>query len=162
MRAANLTIDALRQQLEERYKKYYKVPAITVTPLVVNTRLEDLINAVDARRGSSGGLRLQTVINPDGRIYLPGLGAVCAQGLTLEEIRMEINARYQETIPGVELTPVLTQRAPRNVFVLGEVRQAGRYTLEGPTTLMGAIALAGGWLPGGNLRQVVVFRRGDD
>ena len=162
VRAANLTIDALRQQLEERYKKYYKVPAITVTPLVVNTRLEDLINAVDARRGSSGGLRLQTVINPDGRIYLPGLGAVCAQGLTLEEIRMEINARYQETIPGVELTPVLTQRAPRNVFVLGEVRQAGRYTLEGPTTLMGAIALAGGWLPGGNLRQVVVFRRGDD
>jgi len=39
VRAARMTIDLLRQQLEERYKKYYKVPAITVTPLTVNTRL---------------------------------------------------------------------------------------------------------------------------
>jgi polysaccharide export outer membrane protein len=46
--------------------------------------------------------------------------------------------------------------------VLGEVRQPGRFTLEGPTTLMGAIALAGSWNEGANLRQVVVFRRGDD
>ncbi|MAT72109.1 MAG: sugar ABC transporter substrate-binding protein [Planctomycetaceae bacterium] len=161
VRAALLTIDALREQLEERYTKYYKVPAITVTPVQVNTRLEDLIAAVDARQGN-GGLQLQTVVNPDGRVYLPGLGPVCAQGLSLTELKLEIDARYRATIPGVEVTPVLTQRAPRHVFVLGEVRQPGRYTLEGPTTLMGAIALAGGWLPGGNLRQVVVFRRGDD
>ena len=57
---------------------------------------------------------------------------------------------------------MLSQRAPRFVYVLGEVRLPGRYTLEGPTTVMQAIALAGSWNVGGNLRQVVIFRRGDD
>jgi polysaccharide biosynthesis/export protein len=161
VRAANMTIDGLRAHLEERYLRYYKVPAITVTPISVNTRLQDLLNAVDARQGS-GGLQLQTRVNPDGRLYLPGLGAVCAQGLTVEELKAEVDARYEATIPGVDVTPVITQRAPRFAFVLGEVKIPGRYTLEGPTTLMGAIAMAGGWNVGANLRQVIVFRRGDD
>jgi polysaccharide export outer membrane protein len=34
--------------------------------------------------------------------------------------------------------------------------------MEGPTTLMQAIALAGGWNVGANLREVVVFRRAED
>ncbi|MEQ8209438.1 MAG: polysaccharide biosynthesis/export family protein [Lacipirellulaceae bacterium] len=161
VRAADMTIDGLRQLLEGKYEKYYKVPAITVTPLEVNTRLQDLISAVDARQGT-GGLQLQVRVNPDGKLYLPGLGAVCAQGLTIEELKWEIDARYAATIPGVAVTPILTERAPRFVFVLGEVTQPGRFTLDSPTTLMGAIALAGGWTPGANLRQVVVFRRGDD
>ena len=161
VRSAGMTIDGLRRHLEDRYKKFYKVPAITVTPLQINTRLQDLLDAVDARQGT-GGLQLLTRINPDGKLHLPGLGAVCAQGLTVEELKMEVDARYDTAIPGVAITPVLTQRAARFVFVLGEVDQPGRFTLEGPTTLMGAIALAGGWTPGANLRQVVVFRRGDD
>jgi polysaccharide export outer membrane protein len=161
VRAAGMTVDGLRQQLEERYTRYYKVPAITVTPLAVNTKLQDLIAAVDARQGT-GGLKLEIKVNPDGKVYLPGLGAVCAQGMTVEELKLEVDARYAATIPGVDVTPVITQRAPRFVFVLGEVAQPGRFTLEGPTTLMGAIALAGGWNQGANLRQVVVFRRGED
>lgn len=161
VRAARMTIDSLRQHLEERYKKYYRMPAITVTPIEVNTRLLDLIASVDARRGN-GGLRLQVTVTPAGKLYLPGLGSIMAQGLTLEELKFEIDARYAATIPGVAVTPVLVQRAPRFVFVLGEVGAPGRFTLDGPTTLMGAIALAGGWNQGANLRQVVVFRRGDD
>jgi len=161
VRAARMTIDGLRQQLEKRYSKYYKVPAITVTPLRINTRLQDLLASVDARQGV-GGLQLQVTVTPAGKIYIPGLGAVCAQGLTLEELKLEIDARYEVSIPGVDVTPVLTQRAPRFLYVLGEVAQPGQFALSGPTTLMGAIALAGGWNIGANLRQVVVFRRGDD
>ena len=161
VRAARMTIDGLRQLLEDRYKKYYKVPAITVTPLLVNTRLQDLIESVDARQGV-GGLQLEVRVTPAGRLYLPGLGSVMAHGLSLEELKEEVDARYAATIPGVAITPVLTQRAPRFVYVLGEVAQPGQFTLEGPTTLMSAIAMAGGWNQGANLRQVVVFRRGDD
>ncbi len=161
VRAARMTVDALREHLENRYEKFYKVPAITVTPIEVNTRLQDLVESVDARQGS-GGQQLQVTITPAGKMYLPGLGSIMAQGLTLEELKFEIDARYAATIPGVQVTPVLIQRAPRFVFVLGEVGNPGRFTLNSPTTLMGAIALAGGWRQGANLRQVVVFRRGED
>ncbi len=161
VRAARMTIDGLRQQLDERYEKYYKVPAMTVTPIKVNTRLLDLIASVDARQGV-GGINLKLTVTPAGKIYMPGIGSLCAQGLTLEELSDEIDARYDATIPGVDVTPVLEQRAPRFVYVLGEVGKPGQFTLTGPTTLMGAIAMAGGWTPGANLRQVVVFRRGED
>ncbi len=161
VRAARMTVDGLRKHLEERYKKYYKVPAITVTPLLINTKLQDLLASVDARQGV-GGLQLQVTVTPAGKIYVPGLGAICAQGLTLEELKFEIDARYAAAIPGVAVTPVLTQRAPRFLYVLGEVAQPGQFPLTGPTTLMGAIALGGGWNVGANLRQVVVFRRGED
>jgi polysaccharide export outer membrane protein len=161
IRATRRTIQSLRDELEERYKKYYKVPAITVTALAVNTKLTDLLETVDARQGD-GGLQFQVTVTPAGKVYLPALGTVCAHGLTLEELKYEVDARYDATIPGVEVTPLLAQRAPRFVYVLGEVIQPGRFTLQGPTTLMGAVALAGGWNQGANLRQVVVFRRGDD
>ena len=80
----------------------------------------------------------------------------------LLELRREVDERYAAVIDGIEVTPILARRAPRFVFVVGEVANAGRFTLEGPTTVMQAIALAGSWNVGANLRQVVVFRRADD
>jgi polysaccharide export outer membrane protein len=161
VRAADRTIEELREVLENAYKKYYKVPAITVTPVKVNTRLEDLRAAVDARFGAGGQTR-DARITPEGTIQLPGIGSVPAQGLTLDELKREIDERYAQFIGGIEVTPVLTQRAPRYVYVVGEVREPGRFTLEGPTTVMQSIALAKGWNNGGNLREIVVFRRGEN
>ena len=79
--------------------------------------------------------------------------------MTLAEIGREVNARYRLNIRGVEVTPVLITRAPRFIYVVGEVDQPGRFDLVGPTTALQAVALAGGFEDGGNLRQVVVFRR---
>jgi polysaccharide export outer membrane protein len=65
-------------------------------------------------------------------------------------------------VHGIEVTPVLTARAPRFVYVVGEVLQPGRYELTGPTSVMQAIALAGSWNVGAHLNQVVVLRRDDE
>jgi polysaccharide export outer membrane protein len=82
--------------------------------------------------------------------------------LTLAELGHEIEARYTEVVDGIEVTPVLAQRAPRYVYVVGEVANPGRFTLDAPTSAMQSIALAGGWNVGANLRQVVIFRRAED
>ncbi len=93
---------------------------------------------------------------------MPALGAVPAQGLSLDELKEEIDERYRAVVEGIEVTPVLLSRAPRYIFVVGEVSQPGQFTLTGPTTAMQAIALAGGWQNGANLREIVVFRRAED
>ena len=162
IKAAGKSIPTLREELEELYKQFYRVPAITVTAIKIDTRLEDLLDTVDARGGNIGGRQLQVVITPAGRINLPGIGSVFVQGLTLDEARMELDARYETKIPGVRVTPDLITRAQRFVYVLGEVQTPGQFELTGPTTTMQAIAQAGGWKVGANLRQVVVFRRGED
>ncbi len=161
VRAARRTVDELRGDLEERYKKYYKVPAITVTPLQVNTKLEDLRlgrQPVRKHRWADTAAR----VTPEGTIQLPAIGSVPAQGLSLDELKHEIDERYAQVVDGIEVTPKLLERAPRYVYVVGEVKSPGRFALEAPTTAMQAIALAGGWNNGGNLRQIVVFRRTED
>lgn len=160
--AAGRTILELRDALEEEFKEYYRVPAITVTPVSTNTKLQDILDAVDARFGA-GGQRILVVVSPDGTIQLPGLGSVFVQGLTDDEVKREVDERYAMIVEGIEVTPVLALRAPRFVYVVGEVIQPGRYPLTGPTTVTMAIAMANGFDGlGANLRQVVVLRRGDD
>lgn len=161
VRATRRTVAQLRDEIEHLYEEYYKTPAITVTPLRVNTRLEDLRATVDSRFGFGGQSRLARV-TPEGTIQLPAVGSVPAQGLTLDELKRELDERYARFVDGMEITPVLTQRAARYVYVVGEVKTPGRYELTGPTTAMQSISLAGGWNYGGNLWNVVVFRRGDD
>lgn len=161
VRAVRRTIPELTADLEQRYLEFLKRPSITVTPVEIGTRLKDLLDSVN-NRFFSGGLGRQVKVMPDGSVYLPAIGAVPAQGLTLSELQQEIGERYREAVGGVEVTPILSARATRFVYVAGEVRNPGRFTLEQPTTSMMAISLAGGTNLGGNLREIVVFRRTDD
>lgn len=160
--AARRTVDELRIDLEARYKQYYQVPAITVTPQRVDTRLEDLRSAIDNRQGIVGGQSIRVRVTPEGTIQLPAIGSMMVQGLSLDEMKREVDERYLAIVEGIEVTPILFQRAPRFIYVVGEVRNPGRFELGAPTTLMQSIALAGGWSNGGNLKQVIVFRRTED
>ncbi|MCE5301572.1 MAG: polysaccharide biosynthesis/export family protein [Planctomycetaceae bacterium] len=159
--ATGRTVTQLRDALDESYKKYYKFPSITVTPLRVNTKLEDLRATID-RRAGIGGQSQAVRVTPEGTVALPGIGSVQAQGLTLPELQSELNECYRQLVEGIQVIPILTERAPRYVYVLGEVNTPGRFELTGPTTALQAISMAGSWRVGANLRQIVVFRRGDD
>ena len=155
---AGKTVADLQDELNERYTKYFKNPSIVVRVIQSDTPLRDIVDAVDARAGQGGQSR-EAQVSPDGTLQLPLIGSVPAVGLTLEEIRREVNARYRDKVRGVGVTPVLLERAPSFVFMVGEVGLPGRYALEGPTTVLQALALAQGANPGGNVRQVIVFRR---
>ncbi len=157
--AAGKTLSALEQEINDLYiKAGVRRPQIVIQGVQTNTRLQDLRDAVDARAGVGGQSRLATV-GPDGTVQLPLIHSVPAIGLTLKELARETNERYKQKIDGIEVTPILVQRAPRVAYVLGEVVQPGRVELVGPTSAMQAIALAQGWNIGGNIRQIVIFRR---
>ncbi len=159
--AAGLSIQQLREVLDEQYAKFYEEPSIDVTPVKTNTLAEDIRNAVGGQSGFNQQATIVTVM-PDGKIRLPGIGEICVQGFSLNQLKREINLRYNEIVVGIEVEPNLVQQAPHFVHVMGQVALPGRIQLNGPTTVLGAIAAAGGHEIGGNLRQVVVFRRAED
>lgn len=159
--AARTTVAQLREELESRYQKFYKQPAITVTPLRVNTLMEDMRSTVDLRYGYGGQSR-RAKVTPEGTIQVPLAGNVPVQGMTLDEVQSELEQRFAAGGAPLDVTPVLLSRAPRYIYVLGEVAKPGRYELTGPTTAMQALSKAGGWNHGGNVWKIVVFRRGDD
>ena len=157
--AAGRTVEQLREVLNERYTEYYPEPAIDVTPVQTGSIARQIREAISGSEGFNAQTTTQT-ITPEGTIRLPRIGAVPAQGLTLAELKREINLRYGAIAAGLEVEPNLEQQAPHFVYVLGDVLQPGRFEMTAPTTVMGAISMAGGYVPGANLRQVAVFRRG--
>lgn len=159
--AAGLSVAQLRDVLEEQYAKYYPDPTIDVTPIKTNTLAEDIRNAIGGQSGFNQQA-LNVTVQPDGKVRLPGIGEICVQGFSLNELKREINLRYNEIVVGIETEPILDQQAPHFVHVLGQVAQPNRIQLNSPTTVLSAIAAAGGHLPGGNMRQVVIFRRAED
>jgi len=161
VQAARLTIAELTTLLKEKYKEYYKIFDLTVSPMKTNTRLDDLLAAVNNRFNAGGQGQIVTVA-ADGTISLTKIGKVPAQGLSLDELAAEVNARYADYVEGLETTPILVQRAPHYTYVLGDVKNGGRFQMDRPTTVMQALAMANGINNGGNLRQVVVFRRAED
>ena len=115
VKATRHTVPQLRDEIEAGYQRYYRLPAITITPLRVNTKLEDLRATVDSRFGFGGQTR-QARVTPEGTIALPAIGSCPAQGLTLNELKRELDERYAVKIEGFEVTPVLLTRAPRVTF----------------------------------------------
>lgn len=159
--AAGLTTSQLRAVLDEQYARFYEEPSIDVTPVKTNTLAEDIRNAV----GGQSGFNQQAInltVMPDGKVRLPGIGEICLQGFSLNQLKREINLRYKEIVVGIDVEPILTQQAPHFVHVLGQVAAPARITLDAPTTVLSAIAAAGGHQVGGNMRQVVIFRRAED
>ena len=159
IQAALKTIEQLEKEINDRYNEsLYTDANVVVQGVQVDQRLQDLLDAVDAR-GGIGGQGQTLRVSPDGTVQIPWVGPVPAVGLSLTEIGREVNMRYRLVVRGLEVTPILEEVSPRQAFVLGEVNQASQITMSGPTTAMQAIAQAGGWLQGANVRQIVVFRR---
>lgn len=157
--AAGQTIEQLRELLNDRYEEYYAEPSIDVTPVRTGNVARQIREAISGSEGFNPQTTLQRV-TPEGTIRLPRLGAIPTQGLTMGELKREINLRYESLGAGLEVEVSLEEQAPHYVYVLGEVNAPGRFEIDAPTTVLGGLSLAGSYIPGANLRQVVIFRRG--
>ena len=74
-------------------------------------------------------------IGPDGTLYLPRLRAIYVEGLTLEELRNTLTDQFSTYILNPQLYLRQVVFRPVRVFVGGEVKLPGYYTLSGVTSL---------------------------
>ena len=70
-------------------------------------------------------------IGPDGTLYLPRLRALYVEGLTVEELRYFLTQQFSTYVrdPQVYVRPVVYR--PIRIYVGGEVKRPGFYTLSG-------------------------------
>jgi len=70
-------------------------------------------------------------IGPDGTLYLPRLRALYVEGLTVEELRYFLTEQFRAYVknPQIYVRPVGYR--PIRIYVSGEVRRPGYYTLSG-------------------------------
>jgi protein involved in polysaccharide export with SLBB domain len=97
-------------------------------------------------------------VRPDGRITLPRLGDVFVVGKTPMELDEIVTAKSSEILKRPEVTVTVREFASHTVFVLGEVNLPGGYPLQGSTTALQAIALAGGLKKSAESKSVMIIR----
>ena len=108
------------------------------------------------------------IIDPSGQIAFPLAGHIRVQGLTPQAVenilRERLKSNYKDE--SLDVTVALVNSAvpeedlKPKVFITGEVLRPGSYVVRQPTTLMQAIALAGGLGPFAAKRRIMVRRRG--
>jgi polysaccharide biosynthesis/export protein len=101
-------------------------------------------------------------IRPDGKITLPLVGDVEANGRTPLELRDMIAQSLKEYMNNPTVTVIVVEAVASQVFVMGEVSHPGSMQLHGPTTILQAIAMAGGFKEFANTKDVRVLRPNDN
>lgn len=88
-----------------------------------------------------------TLIGPDGKLYFNLLPGIDVWGLTLPQVRAALEREYTQYVrEEPQISVALRSVESKRVWVLGRVQAPGVYALSAPTTLLEAIAMAGGTL----------------
>jgi protein involved in polysaccharide export with SLBB domain len=97
------------------------------------------------------------LVDEAGEVTLPLLGTKRVTGIAVRELRATLIEEYRVHLrnPSISITPL------RRINVLGEVNKPGLYPIDPTVSLAGAVALAGGTTPGGDLNRVRVIRDGE-
>jgi polysaccharide export outer membrane protein len=95
---------------------------------------------------------------PDGKISLPLVGDIQAAGATAIQLKEEITERlkpYYREFPEVS---VIVQQVNSHIYIIGEVPRPGRYVVKSGTTVLQAIALAGGLTQFASPNKIMLLR----
>jgi polysaccharide biosynthesis/export protein len=99
------------------------------------------------------------VVDAAGSISMPLIGRLAAAGLTTTELAEKVREKLADRFyVNPQVTVTVSSSVSQRVTVQGEVTEPGIYPIQGPTTLLDAIALAKGETENAALREVVVVR----
>jgi polysaccharide export outer membrane protein len=101
-------------------------------------------------------------VDANGQIQLPLIGRVTAAGKTTVQLQDELAQRLGDRyLQSPQVSVSVAESASQKVTVEGEVKSPGVFQMKGKTTLMQAIAMAGGPSDIANLHKVAIIRDGD-
>jgi len=98
-------------------------------------------------------------VRSDGRISLPLVGEVQAAGRTPLQLEQEISTRLKDYITNPEVTVMVQQINSEKYNILGQVGKPGSYPLTLTTTVLDAIANAGGFRDFAKQKGIYILRQ---
>ncbi|MES0068059.1 polysaccharide export protein [Mesorhizobium sp. M0074] len=121
-------------------------------PLSPNDVLEVNVFQVD-------NLNRTVQVDSAGQISLPLIGTITAAGKTVRQLEQEIETTYgAKYLQSPDVTIFVKESIGQRITVDGEVNRAGIYPVSSNSSLIDAIALAGGFNTVGDAKKVFVYR----
>ncbi|WP_459889826.1 polysaccharide biosynthesis/export family protein [Desulfothermus okinawensis] len=96
-------------------------------------------------------------VRTDGRISLPLLDDIKAEGLTPIELKHKIEKKLSNFITTPFVT-VIVNEENNKFYMVGEVSKVGEYDLTKDLTILQAIAIAGGFTEWANKDNIILLR----
>jgi polysaccharide export outer membrane protein len=127
----------------------------TLAPAGYIIGAEDVLGIVFWREPEMNG---DVTVRPDGKVTLPLIGEMRAEGMGPEALRDQIKQAAAKYMSDANVSVVVRQINSRKVFITGRVTTPGTYTLAGPRTVMQIIALAGGLNEYADAKNITVLR----
>src|SRR5205823_9546076 len=104
---------------------------------------------------------LKLLVGRDGRVNFPELGPISVGGQTFKNVKAALEARVERQMIGVHANVTMGEMRTIRVFVLGDAKRPGSYTISGLGTITSALFASGGVQPIGSLRNIQLKRRGE-
>lgn len=107
-------------------------------------------------------LTMTVPVRPDGWISLPLVNDVQVAGLTPMQVREKLTEELGTHVSAPLVSVIVARVGSNKASILGNVRRPGRYDLESRTSVLDALALAGGPDEFANKSEIFVLRSEGD
>jgi polysaccharide export outer membrane protein len=103
-------------------------------------------------------LTLDLVVRPDGKISMPLIQDVVAEGQTAAELANTIHQRLLTFLKEPQVSVIVLQVNAPKYYVMGNVTRPGTYPLRTETSILQALSLAGGFTQFASPRNIKLIR----
>lgn len=105
-------------------------------------------------------LQARVVVDRTGQIFIPRVGTLTVAGIRYDQLESYIHSAIANLYKDFQLNVTMGQLRSIQIFVLGNARQPGVYTVSSLSTLVTALFASGGPSASGSMRRIEL-RRGN-
>jgi polysaccharide export outer membrane protein len=117
-------------------------------------------DSIDVQLFGKENRQYSLVVNRDGTINFPDIGPINVIGLDFQELKQQLLDRISDGLIGTSAAISMGALRSIRIFVLGDARRPGSFTVSGLSTMTNALFLSGGVNEIGSLRNIQLKRNG--
>ncbi len=102
----------------------------------------------------------RTIVDRTGSIYIPKVGSISVAGVRYDQLNDLIEASISRVFKNFHLNVSMGRLRSIQVFVVGQVRRPGSYTVSSLSTLVNTLFASGGPSNRGSMRRIQLKRNG--
>jgi len=104
----------------------------------------------------------RATVDRTGSIYLPKVGSISVAGVRYDQINDHLRAAIGRVFKNFNVSVTMGRLRSIQVFVVGQVRRPGSYTVSSLSTLVNALFASGGPSKRGSMRHIELKRQGKE
>ena len=107
-------------------------------------------------------LSRQVVVPPDGVISYPLVGDFIARGISINVLEQHMQKKFEQYLPDTPVSVSLVAANDLKIYVMGKVNKPGVFPINLETSVMQALAMAGGLSTFADAKDILLLRRKGD